>query len=224
MLNRLVCTIKLHQQIQWKHARPVKQQRYRGFARSYLQPGKRERNTTKGWESFPGVRSGRLTPPSWLMFFFFFTLQTLCCWHSRVSPSPTEVRVDSAAQKQRHTHGNAPPPDAPPEPLSVWVRMCENTVKLYPANISCEVKNTLMNRGTVQIPEFLIWVIYFIFASAYWEENQARLCQKRTKCLTRVEKSLVWNTSCLGKVWKLYCVSSAQALRHCSRALRHWFL
>lgn len=84
MWNRLVYRIKFHQQIQWKHARAVKQQRPPGFVRSYLQPGRRERNTAKEWESSPGVLSGRRGPPSWLMFFFFFFTLQLCAVDTRV--------------------------------------------------------------------------------------------------------------------------------------------
>lgn len=186
MLNRLVYTIKLHQQIQWKHARPVKQQRYRGFARSYLQPGKRERNTTKGWESFPGVMSGRLTPPSWLMFFFFFTLQTLCCWHSRVSPSPTEVCVDSAAQKQRHTHEKrSSPRRSSRNPVGVGANVWEHSETL-PRKYQLRSKEYINEQGNssnsrISKLAHMSYLFYFIFAFAYWEENQASLCQKRTK-------------------------------------------
>lgn len=126
----------LHQQIhvvnKWKHARAVKQQRYGGFARSYLQPGIRERNTTKAWVSISGVLSGRLAPPSWLMMLFWFVLfffspkllnfalLTLACFSvSNLSPSGLSgSKATSHAQKRSS-------PMLLPNPPWVWVRKLE---------------------------------------------------------------------------------------------------
>lgn len=183
--NRLVDPIKLHQQEhvvnQRKHARTVTQQGYRAFARSYLQPGKIERNTSKEGAYFPGVMSGRLGPPSWLMRVFFLSLSLsfnrgvtmeLCAVDTRVFLCPqTWARLHSTAQRQRHTLGNAPPLDAPPEPpagvgANAWERKEWNS---SPQIFTWELKNALKNERTGRIPKMLnlrVWFVYFIFVSA----------------------------------------------------------